>query len=97
MSQPAGFENHCPRCGQNRSTHDDGECEAVVRSMSVAASKVHREPAVEIADTLEGIALIARMNTGRAAWEWVLEQIAGIEERVKLEIWKIDQKKGSGA
>lgn len=25
---------YCSKCGQNRSTHDDGECEMVVQSMS---------------------------------------------------------------
>lgn len=31
---------YCPKCGQSRSTHDDGECESVIRSMILPALRL---------------------------------------------------------
>lgn len=84
--------NYCYKCGQNRSTHDDGECEAVTKSMEYAALMVPviRDPQVEIAKRLNSMAALAIKACTPEEWTHVLETLEGVVDQVVLERFKAE-------
>lgn len=85
----------CGRCGQERSTHDDGECQGVMRSMSQAAKLVPPAPIGqdEIADRLYTLSVKCRAPLTATDWEWVAQSLQGVQEMIALEIWKINSRR----
>ena len=84
-SEPA----RCSRCGQEKGTHDDGECVGVQRSMGAAAKVMApAKPNWEaIADRLYELSVFCRNPLTLDDWRWVNQSIQGLDEMVALEIW----------
>ena len=89
----------CHKCGQERSTHDDGECAGVIRSMSQASIKfqpIQRPPNwQQIADRLYEVSIYCRKPMTVQEWKWVAETLVGLEDMVKLEIWILEQRENA--